>query len=221
MTEEKVVVAYKAFNKDLTCRGFQYEIGATYEHQGSVKACKGGFHACENPLDMWQYYPLTDSRFCVVELSGELSRHGNDSKIAAGKIKIKAEIGIPQIVTSAIQFVMDLVKDAKDGDVASGNSSKQAASGDSSTQAASGDSSTQAASGYSSTQAASGDSSTQAASGNSSTQAASGYSSTQAASGDSSKQAASGNSSKQAASGDSSTQAASGDSSTQAASGYS
>jgi len=143
MTQEtKVVLAYKAFDKDLKCRGFQYEIGKTYEHAGKVLACESGFHACENPLDMWTYYPVTDSRFCVVELSGELNREGQDSKIASGRITVKAEIGIPQIVTNAIEFVVDLVKDVKDTETESYYS----------TQAASGDHSTQAASGYSSTQ---------------------------------------------------------------------
>nr|WP_279196075.1 hypothetical protein [Ralstonia mannitolilytica] len=243
---EQVVVAYKAFNKDLTCRDFQFEIGKTYEHQGKVEACSSGFHACENPMDTWSYYDLTDSRFCAVEMSGEISRHADDSKIAAARITIKAELSLPQIITDAIQWVMNISKNAEGAETASGYSSnlaasgkysKLAASGYSSNLAASGDSSKLAASGDSSNLAASGDYSNLAASGNYSKLAASGnysklaasgnysklaalgYSSNLAASGYSSKLAASGDSSKLAASGDYSNLAASGDSSKLAASG--
>jgi hypothetical protein len=178
MSQGKTVIAYKAFDKDLKCRGFQYEIGKTYEHSGKVIACESGFHAVENPLDMWSYYPLTESRFCTVELSGELERHSGDSKIASGRITVRAEIGLPQIITDAVHFLMDLCKDVKPGadavQSASGNSSKLAASGDYSQLAASGDYSQLAASGYSSKLAASGYSSKLAASGNSSQLAASG-----------------------------------------------
>ncbi|WP_104565619.1 DUF7666 domain-containing protein [Ralstonia mannitolilytica] len=218
---EQVVVAYKAFNKDLTCRDFQFEIGKTYEHQGKVEACSSGFHACENPMDTWSYYDLTDSRFCAVEMSGEISRHADDSKIAAARITIKAELSLPQIITDAIQWVMNISKNAEGAETASGYSSKLAASGKYSKLAALGYSSKLAASGDSSNLAASGDYSNLAASGNYSKLAASGDSSKLAASGDSSNLAASGYSSKLAASGDSSKLAASGKYSKLAASGYS
>jgi hypothetical protein len=205
MSQEKPLIAYKAFDKDLKCRGFQYEIGKTYEHAGKVVACESGFHAVENPLDMWSYYPLTESRFCAVELSGELARHSGDSKIASGRITVKAEISLPQIITDAVRFLMGLCKDVKSGadavQSASGDSSKLAASGDASKLAASGDASKLAASGDASKLAASGDASQLAASGDYSQLAASGYYSQLAASGDYSQLAASGYSSKLAASG--------------------
>jgi hypothetical protein len=187
MSQEKTLIAYKAFDKDLKCRGFQYEIGRTYEHSGKVIACESGFHAVENPLDMWSYYPLTESRFCTVELSGELERHSGDSKIASGRITVRAEIGLPQIITDAVHFLMGLCKDVKPGENA-----VQSASGDYSKLAASGYSSKLAASGYYSQLAASGYSSKLAASGDYSKLAASGYYSKLAASGDYSQLAASG-----------------------------
>jgi hypothetical protein len=113
--DQKVVLAYKGFDKDLACSPvggmkFQYEIGKTYEHEGDVEACASGFHACKNPIDVWNYYQPGTSRFCLVELSGEIRRHEQGSKIAAGRIKIKAEIGIPQIITDAVKFIMALAK---------------------------------------------------------------------------------------------------------------
>ena len=103
--------AYKAFDKNLQCRGFQFEVGQTYEHDGPVKACESGFHACENPLDVWSYYPL-DSRYAVVDLSGAVSRHDDDSKIAAARITISAEIDLPQIISDGIAYLMGLCNDA-------------------------------------------------------------------------------------------------------------
>jgi hypothetical protein len=229
-TEQAPITAYKGFDEKLQCRGFQFEVGKSYEHDGQVKACEGGFHACANPLDVWNYYGPCDMRFALVELSGEVSRHDEDSKIAAARITVKAELSLPQFIGDAVRFLMGLCKDAKDegaqaasGDysqlAASGDYSQLAASGYSSQLAASGDYSKLAASGYSSKLAASGDYSKLAASGYSSQLAASGYYSQLAASGDYSKLAASGYYSQLAASGYSSQLAASGYYSQLAASG--
>ena len=104
MTEEKKIRSYKGFDKDLKCRGFQYEIGKEYTHEGEVEACKGGFHACEQPIDVFGYYPPGTSRYCEVEQSGKISK-GDSSKVASEKIKIGAEIGIPGIVKAQIEYV--------------------------------------------------------------------------------------------------------------------
>jgi hypothetical protein len=220
------VKAYKAFNKEMKCRDFQFEVGKTYTHEGKVKACESGFHSCENPLDVLNYYNLCDSRFAIVEASGEIAKHGDDSKIASASITIEAELHLPQFIAAAVDWIKSACtydgKKVDDGDssqlAASGDYSKLAASGYSSKLAASGYSSKLAASGYSSQLAASGDSSQLAASGDYSKLSASGDSSKLAASGDSSQLAASGNYSQLAASGDSSQLAASGDSSQLAAS---
>jgi hypothetical protein len=215
-SKAEAITAYKAFDKNMQCRGYQFEVGKTYQHVGKVEACKSGFHSCENPLDVLNYYPLIDNdgslfRIATVKASGSISRHNDDSKIASASLAVEAELTLPKFIDSAIKWISSActTKDnAASGDssqlAASGNSSQLAASGDSSQLAASGDSSQLAASGYSSKLAASGDSSQLAASGYSSKLAASGYSSKLAASGNYSQLAASGYYSQLAASGDSS-----------------
>jgi hypothetical protein len=103
-------IAFKGFNKDLQCRDFQFEIGKTFVHEGLVKACSSGFHSCENPLDVFSYYAPGDSRFCIVEASGEMSTHSDDSKIASASIHIKAELKIPELVSYGVKWVLDNIK---------------------------------------------------------------------------------------------------------------
>ncbi|HHF4095226.1 TPA: hypothetical protein ACPOOV_001372 [Haemophilus influenzae] len=106
MTEEnKEIIAYKGFNQDWTCRGYQYEIGKTYEHKGDVKACKSGFHACEYPLDVLSYYSPAVSKFAVVKMSGETSKDSDDTKIASAKITIETEINLPEMVKKAVEWI--------------------------------------------------------------------------------------------------------------------
>ncbi|MBS4048085.1 MAG: hypothetical protein KG075_17195 [Alphaproteobacteria bacterium] len=216
----ETVIAYKGFDKNLQCRGYQYKIGETFTHDGPVKQCESGFHACQNPLDVLDHYGLGDgNRFARVILGGKIDR-SDDRKWASAEITITAELKLPDLIADAIKFVRDACgKGAEGVQAASGDYSKLAASGYYSQLAASGYSSKLAASGYSSQLAASGDYSQLAASGYSSKLAASGYSSQLAASGDYSQLAASGYSSKLAASGYSSQLAASGDYSKLAASG--
>ncbi|MHC9085377.1 DUF7666 domain-containing protein [Luteimonas sp. RIT-PG2_3] len=111
---EPTVIAFKGFDKDLKCRGFQYAIGETATHTGPVKACNSGLHACEYPLDVLGYYaPIADdgtiNRFAVVEASGEISRHDDDTKIAAARLTLKAEIKIPELVTYAVKWILDRI----------------------------------------------------------------------------------------------------------------
>jgi len=104
---------YKGFDKDLKCRGFQYEIGKEYETD-KAKACKYGFHACENPLDVFKYYAPHNSRYCEVEQSGTLDKHSEDSKVASTKIRIVEEIGLKGIIEAGVKFILDKVNYAKD-----------------------------------------------------------------------------------------------------------
>lgn len=198
--------AYKGFNRDMTCRGYQFEEGKIYEHQGDVKLCESGFHACEDPMDCLRYYDLCTSVYHEVEIDGVSDERKEDTKVVGEKIRIGARMGIKSIVNGSIEFAFASCKNAENGDYATGDWSRQAASGNESRQAATGDESSQAASGNWSNQAASGKWSRQAASGDRSSQAASGSWSRQAATGNWSSQAASGDESRQAASGNGSRQ---------------
>ena len=95
---------YKGFDKDLKCMGFQYEVGKEYEES------EKGFHAHENPLDVFYYYPPADSRYCEVEQSGELSKDGVDSKVTSSKIKIGAEIGLSGLIRAGVKFILEKVE---------------------------------------------------------------------------------------------------------------
>ncbi len=103
---------YKGFDKDLKCRDFQYEIGKTYE-EPTAKLCEKGFHACEYPLDVFEYYaPAKMSRYCEVDLDDVSDKKSNeDSKRCGKKISVKAEIGIAGLVKAAVDFVMESIKD--------------------------------------------------------------------------------------------------------------
>ncbi|KSR58694.1 DUF7666 domain-containing protein [Pseudomonas aeruginosa] len=103
---EEIVTAYKGFKQDLTCRGYQFEIGGTYKHEGEVEACASGFHSCEYPLDVFGYYAPGDSRFAIVKASGQLSRHDDDSKIASATLVVEAEISMPTMISRAIEWIM-------------------------------------------------------------------------------------------------------------------
>ena len=200
--------AYKGFDKDLKCRGFQYEVGKEYE-EGSAELCKKGFHACENPLDTFRYYGPTDSRYCEVDVDDNGERNGTDSKVCGKHIKIGAEIGMKGVINAGVRFVFDKCESA----------TEETASGDRGNAAASGDRGNAAASGVSGNAAASGDRGNAAASGVSGNAAASGVRGNAAASGDRGNAAASGVSGNAAASGWSGNAAASGVSGNAAASG--
>ena len=103
----EVIKAYKGFNKNMTCRDFQYEKGKEYETE-KAEACECGFHASEYPLDVFRYYPPGTSVYHVVELSGELDRTESD-KVASTKIKIGASIDIAGIVMAAISYIKERI----------------------------------------------------------------------------------------------------------------
>ncbi|WP_295541008.1 hypothetical protein [uncultured Pseudacidovorax sp.] len=101
--QSEPITSYKGFGPDWKCRDFQYAVGQTYEMEGA-KACEYGFHACEHPLNVFDYYPPAGSKFAVVEQSGQLSREGSDTKVASSKITIKVEIGFADLVKAAFDW---------------------------------------------------------------------------------------------------------------------
>ena len=105
--EQEKIIAYKGFDKDFKCRGFQYEVGKEYEEDGAI-CCEKGFHACENPIDVWGYYDILDSRFAIVEQYDIIDKE--DNKTCSSKIKIKAELKFADFVKLCVDAVVDKCK---------------------------------------------------------------------------------------------------------------
>ena len=103
------IKSYKGFNKDMTCKGFQYEEGKKYETE-RAECCETGFHACEYPLDCFSHYAPNDSVYHEVEQDGDIDRKDDGTKIASTKIKIGARISIAGIVKAAIEYTMSRTK---------------------------------------------------------------------------------------------------------------
>ena len=118
----EVIKSYKGFNKNMTCRGFQYEEGKEYEEE-IVEVCDHGFHAFEYPLDCLNYYYPNESVYHEVEQSGEIQKHNDDTKVASTKIKIGAEISIAGLVKAAIEYTVKRVKKDAESDEKHGASS--------------------------------------------------------------------------------------------------
>ena len=154
MTVEKITT-YKGFNASLSCRGFQFEMGKTFEHEGPVEACSSGFHACEYPLDCFGYYEPGNSVYALCEQSGDLSRHDDDSKVASKKITLKGSITIAGLVKAAIEYTTERC-DKKKTDHVKGDQSASSATGDQSASSATGDQSASSATGYRSASSATG-----------------------------------------------------------------
>ena len=103
---EQKIKAYKAFDKDLSCREFKYEVGKEYEETGYIKVCEKGFHACPYPLDVFGYYPPAGARFCEVEQSGKID-DSESNKVCSSKIRIGAELDIRGLVKAAVSYVKE------------------------------------------------------------------------------------------------------------------
>ena len=167
-TEQTPITAYKGFDKNLKCRGFRFEVGQTYTHEGDVEACAGGFHACEYPLNVFSYYAPANSRFAVVEQSGDLSRRCDDTKVASRTITIKAELDLPGLIRAAIEYTF---KQAKPVDPASPAS----ATGDQGAASATGDQGAASATGRYGAASATGDQGAASATGRYGAASATGY----------------------------------------------
>ena len=143
--------AYKGFDRNMRCRGFQFEEGKTYEEE-NAKLCESGFHACENPIDVLKYYQPGDSVYHEVELEDVSEERENDTKVCGKRIKIGAEISLRDMIRAGVKI--DIQSANGKNAATSGYSSPAATSGDSSPAATSGDSSPAATSGAESIAAA-------------------------------------------------------------------
>ena len=160
---DKVITSYKAFGKNMKCRGFQYEVGKEYEMDGEIECCDRGFHACKSPMEVWDYYDMLNSRYAEVEQSGKIDTEENTTKVCSSRIKIKAELKLADIINIGVEWLKDITSPSKvkadcalndngdrkkqigsSGDYAqigsSGNSAKIGSSGDSAKIGSSGDS---------------------------------------------------------------------------------
>ena len=178
----KVVKSYKGFNKDMTCRGFQYKEGKEYKTSKAV-VCNEGFHACEHPLVCLDYYPPNTSIYHEVEQTGEFSSVfcGRDSKIASTKIKIGAKLSIAGLVQAAIDFTKSKTVTMQDATEDYGVSS---ATGDSGVSSATGICGASSATGDYGVSSATGDSGVSSATGSGGVSSATGYKGASSATGD-------------------------------------
>ena len=172
--------AFKGFNKDLTCRGYQYEEGKEF-HTERAECCDTGFHACEYPLDCFGYYDPAHSVFHEVELSGEMDKSGDNTKVCATDIKIGARLSIAGLVKMAIDFTMSKVNKEAGSDERHGFAS---ATGDYGASSATGDYGASSATGYKGASSATGNCGASSATGNCGASSATGYKGASSATGD-------------------------------------
>ena len=149
--------AYKGFDKNMQCRGFQYREGETY-HEETAELCKSGFHACEMPLDVLGYYaPGDGSIYREVDLEDVSKyRQSGDTKVCAKTIKIGAKIGIPGLVKAQIEYIKSRTAEEPGGHAtgdqgavsATGYRGAASATGDQGAASATGDQGAASATGY-------------------------------------------------------------------------
>lgn len=110
---KNVITSYKGFDKNMQCRGFQYEVGKEYEMDGEIKCCNRGFHACKSPLEVWDYYDILNSRYAEVEQSGKIDAEENTTKVCSSRIKIKAELKLADIINIGVEWLKDITSPSK------------------------------------------------------------------------------------------------------------
>ena len=178
--ETKVIVGVKGFDLNLKCRDYQFEVGKTHKEK-SAKCCKSGFHFCENPLDVFGYYPPGESRFCIVEGSGDIDREGDDSKVSCTELKVVREIQPFEFADLAKEYILKNVTDEKSntGDQSSssntGYKSSSSNTGDQSSSSNTGDQSSSSNTGNYSSSSNTGNYSSSSVSGSESVAIVTGY----------------------------------------------
>ena len=113
MANENKIIAYKGFDKDFKCRGFQYEVGKTYEMDGNIACCNRGFHACESPMEVLDHYDMLSSRFAEVEQSGKIDKEADSTKTCSSRIKIKAELKLADIINLGVEWLKEITSPSK------------------------------------------------------------------------------------------------------------
>ena len=196
---ENVIKSYKGFDKNMQCRGFQYEVGKEYNMDVEIKCCNRGFHACKSPLEVWDHYDMLNSRFAEVEQSGKIDEEEKSTKVCSSHIKIKAELKLSDIINIGVEWLENVTSPSNvktDGALndngdrrkqigssgysarigSSGDYAQIGSSGDSAQIGSSGDSAKIGSSGYSAQIGSSGDSAKIGSSGDYAKIGSSGYS---------------------------------------------
>ena len=210
------IKAYKGFKKDMTCQGFQYEEGKEYETD-KAEVCETGFHACEYPLDCFNYYAPSESVFHEVEQDGEISRKGDDTKLASTKIKIGVSLNIAGMVKAAIEYTKSRTKKEADSNSDYGASS---ATGDYGASSATGNCGASSATGDYGASSATGYYGASSATGNCGASSATGYKGASSATGNYGASSATGNYGASSATGDYGASSATGNYGASSATGY-
>ena len=210
--------AYKGFNPDMTCREFQYKEGETYT-EDKAELCNCGFHACEDPVDCFNYYDPAESVFHEVELGEVSSERESDTKVVAKKITIGEKVDIASMVKASIDFRFSKTTEEKGGH-ATGDSGAASATGNSGAASATGYRGAASATGYRGAASATGNRGAASATGNSGAASATGYSGAASATGDSGAASATGDRGAASATGDRGAASATGNSGAASATGY-
>ena len=113
MANGNKIITYKGFDKDFKCRGFQYEVGNTYETDDDIACCNRGFHACESPIEVFDYYDMLTSRFAEVEQSGKIDKEAASTKTCSSRIKIKAELKLADIINLGVEWLKEITSPSK------------------------------------------------------------------------------------------------------------
>ncbi|HFS0578869.1 TPA: hypothetical protein ACHYPN_004740, partial [Yersinia enterocolitica] len=146
---KETVITFKGFDQKLQCRGYQFEIGKTFTHEGKVEACGSGFHACEAPFDGFGYYSPANSRYAVTESFGTIDREEDgDTKIASASITITAELTLPQFIQRGIDWIWSKVDKSLEQQIMNGDRSAATNTGDRSAATNTGDRSAATNTGY-------------------------------------------------------------------------
>ena len=99
--KKNAIKAYKAFNCDLTCNDFQYEVGKEYHHKGKLKLCESGFHSCPKLSDCFRFYPFNETKTRVAEVLvwGKVEYEDIGDKLCASNIKVVRELAWNEVLS--------------------------------------------------------------------------------------------------------------------------